>query len=237
MRTELKAAIDHLDWTAITHALDQRGYVLLPNLLDATHCDDLIQLYDQPHHFRKTIEMARYRFGQGEYKYFDYPLPTSIQYMRESIYPHLVPLANQWRRALKLTESFPPSLHELLQLCKQYHQTKPTPLLLKYGKGGYNTLHQDLYGSIYFPLQAVLFLSSPRTDYNGGEFVMTEQRPRAQSKAAVIHGNKGDMLIFTTSFRPVKGKQTYYRVAMRHGVSEVLEGKRHTLGIIFHDAA
>ncbi|TRX59903.1 prolyl 4-hydroxylase subunit alpha [Fulvivirga sp. M361] len=235
--TPIERSIQAQNWTSVIASIDTKGYAKLPGCIPENQCNDLIRLYDQQEHFRKTIVMERYRFGLGEYKYFKYPLPKAIQDMRELIYPNLVTLANKWVASLNLGQAFPSSLKELQDICVKNHQVKPTPLLLKYGEGGYNTLHQDLYGSIYFPLQAVLFLNSPGDDYGGGEFVITEQRPRAQSKATVIQCNKGDILIFTTNFRPVKGNQRYYKAAMKHGVSEVLYGQRHTLGIIFHDAA
>ncbi|WP_211217498.1 2OG-Fe(II) oxygenase [Segetibacter koreensis] len=180
--------------------------------------------------------MERYRFGLGEYKYFDYPLPGLIQTIKEEIYPKLAPIANKWMNVLHIEKEFPCKFEELQRLCHNNNQTKPTVLILKYGKGGHNTLHQDLYGDIFFPIQMVLFLNEPAEDYLGGEFVLIQQTPRAQSKAIVLQPRKGDMLIFTTNFRPVKGSKGYYRANMKHGVSEVHEGERHTLGIIFHDA-
>lgn len=180
--------------------------------------------------------MERYRFGLGEYKYYNYPLPDLIQKIRETIYPKLAPIANSWMKVLKIPTIFPDTHQELQELCHTNGQLKPTVLILKYGKGGYNTLHQDLYGDIFFPIQVVLFLNEPDVDYTGGEFVLTQQIPRAQSKAIVLKPKKGDMLIFTTNFRPEKGNKGYYRVNMKHGVSEIHKGERHTLGIIFHDA-
>jgi hypothetical protein len=193
-------------------------------------------VYNDGQHYRKTVNMERYRFGRGEYKYFTYPLPPLIQQIREFVYPHIAKVANTWMEVLNLEESFPDNFTELQQRCHEYGQDKPTALILKYGSGGYNTLHQDLYGEVYFPLQLVLFLNDPEKDYTGGEFVLIEQTPRAQSRAIVLKPKLGDMLIFTTNFRPVKGSRGYYRVNMKHGVSEVLSGQRHTLGIIFHDA-
>ncbi|MFK7813714.1 MAG: 2OG-Fe(II) oxygenase, partial [Maribacter sp.] len=171
-----------------------------------------------------------------EYKYFDYPLPKIIQTIREEIYPKLAPIANLWMKVLKIEKQFPKTYNELQEQCHDNNQLKPTPLILKYGKGGFNTLHQDLYGDIFFPLQTVFFLNEPDVDFTGGEFVMTQQTPRAQSKAIVLRLKKGDMLIFTTNFRPVKGKRGYYKVNMKHGVSELHSGERHTMGVIFHDA-
>jgi hypothetical protein len=216
--------------------MDEQGYSIIPGLLDKKECDDLITMYDSGNIYRKTISMERYRFGLGEYKYFQYPLPTFIENIRQTVYPHLAPIANGWMKSLRIEKEFPSTFKALQKLCHDHNQTKPTILILKYGKGGYNTLHQDLYGEIYFPIQLVLFLNEPGEDYTGGEFVLTEQVPRAQSKAIVLKPGKGDMLLFTTNFRPVKGTKGYYRVNMKHGVSQLHSGQRHTLGIIFHDA-
>lgn len=230
-------AIEQLHWSKISGDLNDMGYALVGNILTADECDNLKQQYDDATLYRKTIVMERYRFGLGEYKYFNYPLPGIIEKLRQQIYPKLAPVANNWMRVLNIDKHYPATLPDLLEECHQHNQLRPTPLILKYGKGGYNTLHQDLYGEIYFPIQMVLFLDEPGADYEGGEFVLIEQRPRAQSKAMVLKPRKGDVLIFTTNFRPVKGSKGYYRVNMKHGVSEVTLGKRHTLGIIFHDAA
>jgi len=224
------------DWDSIAESLHQNGYATLPDLLAYDDCQNLIRGYDAPELYRKTVNMERYRFGSGEYKYFRYPLPDVIQLIRETVYPKLAPVANTWMQALGMDQHFPERLHELLALCNAHEQTHPTPLLLKYNKGGYNTLHQDLYGEVFFPIQLVLFLNEPGQDYTGGEFVLTQQNPRAQSKATVLKPKRGDMLMFTTRFRPVKGSKGYYRVNVKHGVSEIQHGKRHTLGVIFHDA-
>lgn len=213
-----------------------RGYAHVPQLLTAEACRQLIDAYDDPALYRKTITMERYRFGLGEYKYFTYPLPGVLQAIREIVYPHLVPIANRWMEQLDMDRRFPETLSELHALCRQHGQTLPTALILRYGEGGHNTLHQDLYGEVFFPMQLVLFLNEPEEDYTGGEFVLTQQVPRAQSKAIVLQPRRGDMLIFTTNFRPIRGARGFYRAAMRHGVSEVHTGQRHTLGIIFHDA-
>jgi hypothetical protein len=213
-----------------------KGYALIHRLLNKEDCAQLVAAYTDDILYRKAITMERYRFGLGEYKYFQYPLPPLIQTIREQVYPNLVPIANAWMEALKTDQRFPPSLAALHELCIAHHQVKPTALILKYGKGGHNTLHQDLYGDVFFPMQLVLFLNEPDKDYVGGEFVLTEQVPRAQSKAIVLQPKQGDMLLFTTNFRPLKGNKGYYRVNMKHGVSEILKGTRHTLGIIFHDA-
>jgi hypothetical protein len=229
--------IDRLDWPEITGHLNDHGYAITTHLLTSGECDELKGLYDQNSLYRKTILMERYRFGLGEYKYFNYPLPPIIEQLRQTVYPRLAPIANKWMEVLGIKNRFPITHNELLELCHVSKQTRPTPLILRYGKGGYNTLHQDLYGEVFFPLQMVLFLDGPGEDYKGGEFVLIEQRPRAQSRAIVLKPEKGDVLIFTTNFRPVKGSRGYYRVNMKHGVSEVTAGNRHTLGIIFHDAA
>jgi hypothetical protein len=233
---QIRSKIENTDWEKLAEGLHQKGYAVIPEFLSAKQCEDLIQLYDNPTVYRKTVVMERYRFGLGEYKYFNYPLPGIIQFIRTYIYPKLVPVANVWMKALNINNTFPETHEALLLLCREYDQLKPTPLILKYGKGGYNTLHQDLYGEVYFPMQAVLFLNEPDEEYSGGEFVLIEQIPRAQSKAIVLKPKKGNMLIFTTGFRPAKGNRGYYRVTMKHGVSEVHSGSRHTLGIIFHDA-
>ncbi len=217
--------------------MNDMGYALVNNILSADECDSLKQQYDDATLYRKIIVMERYRFGLGEYKYFKYPLPGIIEKLRQEIYPKLAHVANNWMQVLNIDKQYPGTLPELLEEGHLKGQLRPTPLILKYGKGGYNTLHQDLYGEVYFPMQLVLFLDEPGTDYEGGEFVLIEQRPRAQSKVIVLKPRKGDILIFTTNFRPVKGSKGYYRVNMKHGVSEVTTGRRHTLGIIFHDAS
>lgn len=232
----LQESINKVDWPAIAESMHTKGYALLPALLNKEDCERLIADYTDDTLYRKTITMERYRFGLGEYKYFQYPLPPLIQAIREQVYPKLAPIANTWMEVLKIDRPFPPTLAALHELCATYQQVKPTVLILKYGKGGHNTLHQDLYGDVFFPMQLVLFLNEPGRDYKGGEFVLTEQVPRAQSKAIVLQPKQGDMLLFTTNFRPVRGSKGYYRVNMKHGVSEVSEGTRHTLGIIFHDA-
>ncbi len=228
--------IENTDWENITEAMHQNGYDIIPNLLSEEQCETLKTNYYDSSLYRKTVVMARYRFGLGEYKYFEYPLPNIIQTIRTSLYPHLVPIANTWFNALKIDMQFPTKHQEFIEQCHQNGQEKATTLILKYGKGGYNTLHQDLYGDIYFPIQIVLMLDEPDTDFIGGEFVMTQHVPRAQSKAIVLKPKKGDALIFTTNFKPERGSKGYYRVNMKHGVSEVRSGNRHALGIIFHDA-
>jgi uncharacterized protein len=233
---EIESKIALADWLKITEEMHATGYSIIPGLLSGRQCRELIDAYDNPDVYRKTVSMERYRFGSGEYKYFSYQLPDIVQAIRETIYPRLAPIANEWMKVLKMERCFPGTLSELLKLCNRNNQLKPTPLILKYGQGGYNTLHQDLYGEIWFPLQAVLFLSDPESDYTGGDFILTQQTPRAQSKAIVMKPRKGDLLIFTTHFRPVKGNKGYYRANIKHGVSEVHSGERYTLGVIFHDA-
>lgn len=216
--------------------MHEKGFSIIPKLLTDDQCTELINEYKNPNIYRKTVVMERYRFGLGEYKYFNYPLPNLVQTIRESVYPKLAPIANAWMKVLNIDTVFPDTHQQLLEQCNANNQKKATVLILKYGKGGHNTLHQDLYGDVYFPVQTVLFLNEPDQDFSGGEFVLTQQTPRAQSKAIVLKPKKGDMLIFTTNFRPVKGTKGYYRVNMKHGVSEIHSGVRHTLGIIFHDA-
>lgn len=234
---DIEQKLNLLDWGRIAEDLNEHGYAGAQKVLADVECDELIRQYHNEALYRKTINMERYRFGMGEYKYYQYPLPAVVQQLREHVYPKLAPIASNWMRVLSIDKDFPESLEQLLELCQAHSQNRPTPLILQYGKGGYNTLHQDLYGDVYFPMQLVLFLNEPDEDYEGGEFVLIEQRPRAQSKAIVLKLRKGDMLLFTTNFRPVKGSKGYYRVNMKHGVSELTAGNRHTLGIIFHDAA
>jgi len=224
------------NWDKATADMHAHGYTIIPGLLTKKECDDLVASYNAGNRYRKTIQMERYRFGAGEYKYFQYPLPELITEIRQTVYPYIAPIANKWMEVLNIDTRFPATHEALQQLCREHKQDKPTVLILKYGKDGFNTLHQDLYGEIYFPMQLVLFLNEPGTEYTGGEFVLTEQIPRAQSKANVLYPKRGDMLLFTTNFRPVKGSRGYYRVNMKHGVSPLHSGHRHTLGIIFHDA-
>lgn len=229
-------SLEAINWQSVTENMNEKGFAVLKNLLSDTECEALKHDYSMGTLYRKTIVMERYRFGKGEYKYFNYPLPDLIQNIRQSVYPHLAPIANGWMESLGMEKRFPAKFADLQKLSHANKQDKPTVLILKYGQGGHNTLHQDLYGDVFFPLQLVLFLSRPNEDFTGGEFVMTQQTPRAQSKASVLQPNKGDVLIFTTNFRPVKGSRGYYRASMKHGVSELHEGERYTLGIIFHDA-
>ncbi|CAM3668154.1 2OG-Fe(II) oxygenase [Elizabethkingia bruuniana] len=234
--TTLIQKIENIDWEKVTEDMHQNGYAIIPGLIDNKSCEELKAGYEKAGAYRKRVIMERHRFGLGEYKYYDYPLPNIIQNIRTNIYPYLAPIANTWFRALQIDKQFPLVHEELLSECHANEQKKATALILKYGKGGFNTLHQDLYGDVYFPIQVVLMLTQPEEDFTGGEFVLTQQIPRAQSKAIVLKPNKGDLLIFTTNFKPEKGAKGYYRVNMKHGVSEVKNGNRYTLGIIFHDA-
>jgi hypothetical protein len=229
--------LNELDWKEIGVSLDERGYAVGRRpLLTSDQCDELIQLYDDDTRFRSRIEMARYRFGEGEYKYFANPLPSVVADLRKALYPQLAAVANRWMEQLGESTRYPGTLKEFLARCAAHGQTKPTPLLLRYNPGGYNCLHQDIYGDIAFPLQAVIFLSEPGVHYEGGEFLLVEQRPRAQSMGDIVPATRGGVAFFTTRMRPVRGSRGYYRVQMRHGVTRVRRGHRHTLGIIFHDA-
>jgi hypothetical protein len=236
MAESISKRIEALNWATLSDDLDNRGYALTPALLTPIECSKLITLYSQAELFRSHIIMARYRFGSGDYKYFSKPLPVIVQDLRQHFYPHVASVANRWNAHLSVETRFPETHHQFLEICHQHGQTKPTPLLLHYQSGDYNCLHQDIYGEIAFPLQLTFFLSRREQDYSGGEFVLTEQQPRAQSKAEVIAPEQGQALIFTTRYRPVKGARGYYRVNVRHGVSRLHTGVRYTLGIIFHDA-
>jgi len=226
-----------VQWKTVHQSLDENGYAIIPSILSKEECEDLTSLYSKSALYRSTINMQRYRFGKGEYKYFNYPLPGLLQKIRESFYPSLATLANEWMSRLGIETIFPSEHKDLIRKCHDKEQKRPTPLILRYEAGGYNTLHQDLYGEVYFPFQIVFVLSEEGKDYEGGEFIIMEQLPRAQSKAEVIHLNIGDALIFTTNFRPVKGTRGFYRAKMKHGISRLASGVRYALGIIFHDAA
>lgn len=233
---DIKERIDNINWADISASMDNRGYALVKNVLTDVECNDLSALYMDEQLYRKTITMERYSYGLGEYKYFKYPLPGLVQQLRESFYPKLAPIANNWMQFLNKEQRFPATLNELLQHCHDHDQLRPTPLILQYQKGGYNAMHQDLYGEVFFPMQLVFMLDEPGVDYEGGEFILIEQKPRAQSRAMVLKPAKGDMLLFTTSYRPAKGSKGYHRVSMKHGVAEITGGKRRSLGVIFHDA-
>ena len=225
------------DWSGLAQALDANGAAVMGGLLTASACRELAGLYDDDALFRSTIVMARHGFGRGAYRYFDYPLPDMVQDLRTALYSRLAPIANRWRERLGKTPEFPFEHEAYLKRCHRAGQTKPTPLLLRYREGDYNCLHQDLYGEHVFPLQVAVLLAEPGRDFEGGEFVLTEQRPRMQSRAEVVALRQGDGVIFPVRERPVQGSKGVYRVNMRHGVSRVRGGSRHTLGIIFHDAA
>ncbi len=225
-----------IDATALEGDLEAQGWSILPRLLTSPQCHDVADMYDKEDGFRSRVVMARHGFGRGEYRYFSYPLPPLIKELRTMLYPRLVPVANQWHERMGINTRFPASHDEFIARCAAAGQTRPTPLLLQYGAGDYNCLHQDLYGEHVFPLQVAVLLSEPRSDFNGGEFILTEQRPRMQTRAAVVPLTKGDAVVFAVNSRPVRGTRGDYRVKLRHGVSKVTKGHRHTLGIIFHDA-
>jgi hypothetical protein len=235
--TGLSERIAAADWTAVAADLDGRGWATLPRLLSNEECDAVSSLYENDGSFRKRVVMARHGYGQGEYRYFAYPLPALVENLRNALYPWLAPIANHWHERMRLEPRFPARHADFLDRCHQAGQSRPTPLLLRYGEGDYNCLHQDLYGAHVFPLQVAILLSEPGEDFTGGEFVIIEQRPRMQTRASVVPLAKGDAVIFAVNDRPVKGARGDHRVKMRHGVSPLHSGQRHTLGIIFHDAA
>lgn len=231
-------AFSGLDWDGIAGRLSEDGYAVTEPFLSPEDCSLLQGLYGDPEcRFRSVIDMARHNFGRGEYKYFDYPLPSPVAHMREFAYGKLAMVANEWQELLSSNTRWPSSLEELTRHCQQRGQNRPTPLMLRYGAGDYNCLHQDLYGPVHFPLQVILLLSEPGTDFTGGELLLVEQRPRMQSKPIVLHPQRGAAAIIPVRERPRRGSRGYHRAMMRHGVGEVLSGERYTLGIIFHDAA
>ena len=227
---------NNIDWKQVREDLDANGFAVIPLLLTPLECARLTVLYADEKLFRATINMQRYRFGKGEYKYFNYPLPATLVDLRQNLYAGLVPVANEWMERLSIDRRYPDELKKFLSECHSASQVRPTPLILRYEAGGFNTLHQDLYGDVFFPFQVVCMLSRPGTDFQGGELVFVEQLPRAQSRAIVLTPSQGDAIVFTTNFRPVNGTRGYYRAKMKHGVSPIRQGIRHTLGIIFHDA-
>jgi hypothetical protein len=229
--------VDAVAWNNVSGDLDGQGWAMLPGLLTGVECDAIAALYGPGPEFRSHVVMARHGFGQGEYRYFAYPLPPLVQMLRAALYPRLAPIANRWHERLGVPTRFPADHGEFLARCHEAGQTRPTPLLLRYGPGDYNCLHQDLYGEHVFPLQVAILLSRLGEDFAGGEFVLTEQRPRMQSRVEVVPLSQGDAVVFAVNHRPVAGTRGDYRVAMRHGVSTLRSGQRHTLGIIFHDAA
>ena len=235
--TTLKDRVHALDWTDLRRDLDEQGFAVTDPVLSLDECRELADLFDGDG-FRSTIDMARHRFGDGRYRYFAHPLPAAVQDLRTSFYGHLAPIANAWSGRLSGdTPVFPDTHKELLERCRVAGQERPTPLLLRYRPGDWNALHQDLYGEVYFPFQVLTVLSDPESDYAGGEFVLLEQRPRAQSRAHVLRPPQGAFVIFPTRERPNAGRHGYHRVGLRHGVSTVTAGERVALGVIFHDAA
>ena len=234
--SKIAARVDVLDWMQATSDLDAQGWAVLKGLLSAEECRALAAFYPDDARFRSRVVMGRHGFGRGEYKYFAYPLPELIAHLRPALYARLHDVANRWNEAMGIDIRYPPSHDAFLQRCHAAGQTRPTPLLLQYGPSDYNCLHQDLYGEHVFPLQVAILLSEPGRDFTGGEFVLTEQRPRMQSRAEVVPLAQGDAVAFAVHFRPVQGTRGFYRVNMRHGVSRIRSGHRHTLGVIFHDA-
>lgn len=236
MSNHLAERITALDWHLIQQSLNEQGYAKIPSILDQAQCHEIINTYEHNNNFRNTIEMGRYRFGIGEYKYYQAPLPNLIAQLRNGFYPLLAQTANHWLAQLGRDAIYPDTLAHFLDQCHQLGQVRSTPLILKYEAGGYNCLHQDLYGEVFFPFQVVFALNQKEKDYTGGEFLLLEQRPRAQSRGQVITLEQGAGLIFPTNHRPVSGSRGYYKTTIRHGVSTIISGTRYSLGIIFHDA-
>jgi hypothetical protein len=232
----IDARLDRIDWCAIEASLDERGCAQIEGLLSSDECTDVASLYARDDAFRSTIVMARHNFGRGEYRYFDYPLPALIHSLRTSLYERLVPVANRWHTSMRTDTAFPCDHASFVRRCHESGQRRSTPLLLRYASGDYNCLHQDLYGEHVFPLQVAVLLSQPGREFEGGEFVLTEQRPRMQSRVEVVPLQRGDAVVFAVHQRPVAGARGIYRVNMRHGVSRIRSGRRATLGIVFHDA-
>jgi uncharacterized protein len=230
------ARVDAYDWIAAADHLDAHGWATFPQLLTAAETDRIARLYDDDSKFRNRVVMAKHGFGRGEYKYFAYPLPLIVVELRSSIYPRLVPIANRWNESMRIDVRYPIAHADFIARCHDAGQTRPTPLLLRYEEGDFNALHQDVYGEHVFPLQAMVLLSDPVRDFTGGEFVLTEQRPRMQSRVEVVPLGRGDGVVWAVRNRPVQGASGAYRVAMRHGVSRIRSGHRRTLGVIFHDA-
>ena len=233
---DISGRVKTIDWERVSQDLDTQGSALIERLLSPEECQALAALYSKDGIFRSRVVMERHGFGRGEYKYFSYPLPDLIAGFRIALYPHLVPIANRWNNAMGIDVRYPQKHADFIQRCHRAGQVRPTPLLLQYSAGDYNCLHQDLYGEHVFPLQLTILLSKPDKDFTGGEFVMTEQRPRMQSRPIVVPLRQGDGVVFAVSNRPVRGTRGVYRVNLRHGVSRIRSGHRHTLGIIFHDA-
>lgn len=233
---EVVTRVDTLHWDRIATDLDGQGCAVVPGLITPTQCESLAGLYEEDGRFRSRVVMSRHGYGRGEYKYFCYPLPPIMAALRARIYPHLVPVANGWSEAMGIAVRYPDQHAAFIERCHAAGQLRPTPLLLRYGSEDYNCLHQDLYGEHAFPLQMAILLSQPGRDFSGGEFVITEQRPRMQSRPEVVALNQGDAVVFAVHHRPVMGARGVYRVNLRHGVSRIRSGQRHTAGVIFHDA-
>jgi hypothetical protein len=233
---DIDGRVETYDWSSISAHLDAHGWALLPKLLMASESAGIAGLYGDDRNFRSHIVMARHGFGRGEYKYFAYPLPERIADLRSALYSRLVPIANRWNGLMGIEVRYPTAHEEFINRCREAGQTRPTPLLLQYGKDDFNALHQDLYGEHVFPLQVAILLSEPERDFTGGEFVLTEQRPRMQSRVEVVPLRSGDGVVFAVHNRPVQGTRGTYRVNLRHGVSRLRSGQRHTVGVIFHDA-
>jgi uncharacterized protein len=233
---DIATRVEAVDWASASTHLDDYGWAMLRKLLTADECETMAGLYGDDRRFRSHVVMARHGFGRGDYKYFAYPLPDLVTELRTALYPRLAPIANRWNESMSIDVRFPPGLEEFIKRCHQAGQTRPTPLLLRYAAGDFNALHQDVYGEHLFPLQMTILLSEPEKDFTGGEFVLTEQRPRMQSRAEVVPLRRGDGVVFAVRDRPVQGTRGTYRVTLRHGVSRLRSGHRHTLGVIFHDA-
>ena len=234
--TNIDSRVDDYPWSKVSEHLDEHGWALVKNLLTSSECEAVAGLYADDRHFRSHIVMARHGFGRGEYKYFTYPLPETVAELRTALYPRLAPIANRWNESMGIGVRYPDAHADFLARCHKAGQTRPTPLLLQYGEGDFNALHQDLYGEYVFPLQVAILLSEPEKDFTGGEFVLTEQRPRMQSRAEVVPLRRRDGVVFAVHSRPVRGTRGIYRVNLRHGVSRLRSGHRHTVGVIFHDA-
>ena len=236
MRRSIRDRVATVDWGSVGVDLDDLGIALMGPLLESDECDELKGLYEQTHRFRSTIDMARHRFGEGQYRYFDRPLPEMVAVLRNEFWPHLLPIARDWAARRDTAAPWPDDFDEWIDRCHAAGQERPTPLMLRYGPGDWNALHRDLYGDCVFPLQVVIGLDEPLVDYTGGEFVVVEQRPRAQSRASAVTIAQGHGLVFTTRDRPVRSRRGWVNAPMRHGVSVVRTGWRHTLGLVFHDA-
>jgi len=233
---DVASRVDAYGWSRISADLDAHGWAMFPKLLTVSECAAIASLYADDSKFRSHIVMARHGFGRGEYKYFAYPLPEKVADLRTALYPRLVPIANRWNESMGIAVRYPGAHADFITRCHNAGQTRPTPLLLQYGEGDFNALHQDVYGEHVFPLQAAILLSEPEKDFTGGEFVLTEQRPRMQSRAEVVPLGRGDGVVWAVRNRPVQGTRGTYRATLRHGVSRLRSGRRHTVGVIFHDA-